>query len=541
MQAELDASIYPPPNVIAGKLGKNSVVLKNHSQKQEHDYCLDFLNKMQAIPCKIVGISTIDVLHQPITDGITAANWAIIIAKNKAINKYKIDLKKSIQAVGNGELPVYFNYEMDFRGRNYPQGYHLNPQGNDTEKSLLVFWNQEICKPENIKYILRDIGNHAGHDKLAYSAKESIALEIINGTYQGALENPAQCKRAVQSYHDAINGVPSGTPISLDATASGAQILACLSGDMLGAVVSNLVYCDAPLDMYVVVHTTMREIDASLAELSRKIVKKALMAGLYGSTYQPKVLFGEEKLPVYQEAIDLHMPDVMALGQWLVRLHNQSALCHHWTLPDNFTAGCDSQAIIYEPHQSQGVNYFLETKINGGEKSDGMAANVIHSLDGWIVRELTHRCNYDSIKIAEIKVYLSTGHIPNSWGNCPDKFQLLKKLEVNRSRTGITSGRYIDTLDTGNISLVPAEVLTDLVNSLPSIPFEVMTIHDCFTVLPNYATDILEQYNNLLALLAGSDLLVSIVQDITKTTITPPTRPSQEFINNIRQANYSVC
>jgi hypothetical protein len=154
---------------------------------------------------------------------------------------------------------------------------------------------------------------------------------------------------------------------------------------------------------------------------------------------------------------------------------------------------------------------------------------------------LTHRCNYDSIKIAEIKVYLSTGHIPNSWGNCPDKFQLLKKLEVNRSRTGITSGRYIDTLDTGNISLVPAEVLTDLVNSLPSIPFEVMTIHDCFTVLPNYATDILEQYNNLLALLAGSDLLVSIVQDIAGTTITPPTRPSQEFINNIRQANYSVC
>jgi hypothetical protein len=68
-----------------------------------------------------------------------------------------------------------------------------------------------------------------------------------------------------------------------------------------------------------------------------------------------------------------------------------------------------------------------------------------------------------------------------------------------------------------------------------------MTIHDCFTVLPNYATDILEQYNNLLALLAGSDLLVSIVQDIAGTTITPPTRPSQEFINNIRQANYSVC
>ncbi|MFP3741401.1 hypothetical protein, partial [Burkholderia sp. SIMBA_019] len=55
--------------------------------------------------------------------------------------------------------------------------------------------------------------------------------------------------------------------------------------------------------------------------------------------------------------------------------------------------------------------------------------------------------------------------------------------------------------------LVDAVEIRELLMSLPAKPFQIMTIHDCFRCLPNYANDLREQYNRQLMLIAKSSLL----------------------------------
>ena len=99
---------------------------------------------------------------------------------------------------------------------------------------------QTFTAPEYLKI---DIANNFGLDKDTWDQRiewfnknEHRLHEIIP---QAAV--PALFFAGVQAWNKHVIGAPSGYPISLDATASGMQILACLTGDRKAAEPCNVV------------------------------------------------------------------------------------------------------------------------------------------------------------------------------------------------------------------------------------------------------------------------------------------------------------
>jgi hypothetical protein len=62
---------------------------------------------------------------------------------------------------------------------------------------------------------------------------------------------------------------------------------------------------------------------------------------------------------------------------------------------------------------------------------------------------------------------------------------------------------------------VDRKVIQELVDSLPAKPFSILSVHDCFRCLPNYANDLRRQYALQLHLIAKSDLLSFLLSQLT--------------------------
>lgn len=138
----------------------------------------------------------------------------------------------------------YFPVYVDFRGRVYPSGDYLSYQGNDLSKSLLQFKSKK--KIDDIFFYYVHIANTAGMDKLSYvdrvnwvkRNKENI-IKIASdpmgniGQWSKA-DSPfaflASCFDANRYWKDPDN-YESGLRCSVDATASGLQILSLLARD----------------------------------------------------------------------------------------------------------------------------------------------------------------------------------------------------------------------------------------------------------------------------------------------------------------------
>src|SRR4249919_3339607 len=92
-------------------------------------------------------------------------------------------------------------------------------------------------------YLKIDIANNFGLDKEDWDIRLSWFQENepnLDKMIKQA-EEPALFYAGVQAWKRAKQGKPCGYPISLDATSSGIQFLACLTGDRKAAKLCNVV------------------------------------------------------------------------------------------------------------------------------------------------------------------------------------------------------------------------------------------------------------------------------------------------------------
>jgi hypothetical protein len=393
------------------------------------------------------------------------------------------------------------------------------------------------------EYLKIDIAGSFGLDKLSWD--ERINWFDDNETKLQALvpqaDEPALFYAGIRAWEKAKVGKPSGYPISLDATCSGIQILAVLAGDRKAAQICNVVDTGKREDAYVSIYQDMINALGETAKIDRKLTKQAIMTAFYSSTAVPKQVFGEgELLKIFYNTLENSAPGAWEINETMLAIWDTTALENSWVLPDNFhvkikVMGVTTENVHFlnEPFE---VAYEVNKPIKGGRS---LGANMVHSIDGMVAREMQWRCNYDSAKVAELDRLLKLRAIQKNPSTHREQDTLVTTLWAHYQNSGFLSARILGYLDIDNLGLVDLETIERLIDDLPPKPFEIISIHDCFRCLPNYGNDLRWQYNNLLALLAESDLLSFVVSQICHRPIqADKLDPSLPI--DIRQSNYAL-
>lgn len=318
--------------------------------------------------------------------------------------------------------------------------------------------------------------------------------------------NPIGLRAAYLAYREADAGLPIGYMINLDASSSGLQLLS-----LLISCIDSWMLCggdlDRCVDAYVEIYNSM-----GLHKLTRKQVKQAIMTAFYGSTRTPEMTFGKDVELFY------YTVSTMAPGAWQLNLDLQEVWnrlrgsVYSWILPDNFHACIETKKAEYQDFTMLGKQLTITKYVDGRpDFHKGLGPNLIHSVDGFIVREMARRCMYDPKRILSILELAQEGKTHGTGGKSGPMVQLLWE---QFQRTGFLSTRIFDYLYEDTLGYVDMGHILGLISSLPMKPFQLVTNHDCFRCHPNYGNDLRLQYNRILADINDSKMLQAMVSDV---------------------------
>jgi hypothetical protein len=366
------------------------------------------------------------------------------------------------------------------------------------------------------QYILVDIANAMGLDKLSWD--DRIQWTKDNDHKLESLvdqaETPPMFYGAVQALRDVQQGKPTGWGVSLDATASGAQILALLAGCEASASLCNVINVGARMDLYTAIYEAMLAETGGDSKITRADCKAAILTSLYGSMAQPVRVFGTgEMLTLFYKTMETRMTGAWSLNKDLISLWQDDVLTHSWVMPDGFEVEIPVEDLEAKHITFMGAPVQVDIRVNKPtDKGLSLPANVTHSVDGMILRELHRRCSYDPETVERVLESLlgtKTTQTPEK-----HKHHMVSKLWSLYEQSGFLSTRILDYIDSDTVGLVEPKIIKELVLSLPEKPFDMLSTHDCFRVLPAYANDLRIQYNHILADIARSTMLPFIVSQI---------------------------
>lgn len=172
---------------------------------------------------------------------------------------------------------IYFPWNIDYRGRCYPIPTAISPQGDDIQKSLLLFADPTPLAAEKDKEWLAIHGaNLAGVDKQPFSKRiqwiednqerilASAAAPLDFTWWSDIAKNDSpmcflafclEWKRLLdyEAQHGTVVGFVSPLPVSFDGTCSGLQHFSGLLRDEIGGAAVNLLPSDRVQDIYGIV------------------------------------------------------------------------------------------------------------------------------------------------------------------------------------------------------------------------------------------------------------------------------------------------
>jgi len=253
------------------------------------------------------------------------------------------------------------------------------------------------------------VANAYGHDKLLWKERidwTDAHMEVLPDMADTA-DSPVQYIKAVNALHNAIDGIPSGYIMGLDACASGYQIMACMTGCIKTALLTNVIDGGAREDLYTYILSALRN-ETGIADIPREIVKQCIMVVVYGSKAKPKELFGEDtpELHTFYSIMWEELPGSMQLMELIQSFWNPLAIQYNWALPDGHIVVMNVKDKVDKKIEVNELDHATFTHrakvIMPKSKGLSLTANIVHSIDAYVVREMLRRTHKKGVQIATI-------------------------------------------------------------------------------------------------------------------------------------------
>lgn len=155
VQQDIDLYQYPLPmiqepelltnNMQTGYVTiRNSVILRNNHT--EDDVCLDHLNRVNQTPLALNAdtVAFVNNRWKNLDKAKEGEPYEDFLKRKKAFQKYDRTSRDVIAALMAQSDRFWLTHKYDKRGRVYCQGYHVHYQGNDWNKAVVEFADQEV-------------------------------------------------------------------------------------------------------------------------------------------------------------------------------------------------------------------------------------------------------------------------------------------------------------------------------------------------------------------------------------------------------------
>lgn len=396
-----------------------------------------------------------------------------------------------------------------------------------------------------MQYLAIDIANHYGLDKLNYEDRINWLKAHINNLedYTATAEEPLLYAKAVHALREVQQGKPTNHSVAFDAVCSGLQIMSALMRCKKGCELTGLIDPDNRIDAYTSITTALNCKLGSTAVYERKEVKNAIMTYLYGSIAVPLEVFGEELIDEFHATMAEQATGAVELLQILLNSWNSELDNHTWVLPDNHHAYCPvttmakkrinveepsldfrwTPTMIYEVQEPQ-------------ERGLANAANVIHSIDAYILRSVVRRCNYNERLLKDFleatDTYKEEEEQANDW------------VTERYNATRMPCISFVEHIWCNGINHYPESLIRALQSILSDVlkhePFSVITIHDSFACHPSHMNALRKHYNDILADLSDSTILDDICSQLYQQEGRVTKCTDESISHLIRNANYGL-
>lgn len=411
------------------------------------------------------------------------------------------------------------------------------------------------------EYLCIDVANQFGLDKKLFEERIEWAQNNIDKLEE--LADQAETKplyhKAVMAIRKVQQGKPTGHMVGLDASCSGIQIMSAMTGCWAGAEATNLVDPTKRNDAYSMCTENMNQaLKAQFlsVQVPRGKAKQALMTSFYASKAKPIEIFGEDtaELATFYEAAVKLAPGAWELLQDLKAAWQSFNLVHEWDLPDGFHARIKVMERVetrVEVDELDHASFTYIYYVNQGQKKGiSLPANVTHSVDAFVLREMHRRCNYDPLVLffaheaiqqeLDLRDQRLTSDIPVD-DECSLKLKYYIELfEATKQPTTAILPFIQDGHDTQYLSDDHLKKLLRIVEQMNAHKaFPLVTIHDDFKSHANNCNHVRSHYAYILAELAESQILNSIFSQIYGMEVKYQ-KLSENLGDVIRKSNYAL-
>ncbi len=407
------------------------------------------------------------------------------------------------------------------------------------------------------EYLCIDIANHFGLDKETFEKRIQWVEDHMNhlGFMVKQAETPELFQKAIMALNRVRNGEPIGHLVQFDGVCSGIQILSALTGCEQGAFNTGMIDPTQRMDAYSnttgAMNALLEQAGMSSIEVPRKDVKQAVMTSAYGSKAVPKKVFGEgELLDTFYDAAMQIAPGAFELMDELLDSWRPFAMEHTIVMPDGFVAYMpvmQTKETRIEVDELDHATFTLQYKVNEGtERGRANVANAIHICDGYLLRGMERRCNYDPEVVTEARDILEWASLAYSAGakQMPLASEPTSYYVPFFQKSGMADVVILPYLTWDNVMELPVKLVRKLlaiVNDMMCYkPFPIITVHDAFGSHSNNCNITRYWYKEIMADFADSTLLQWMLNQLFQITDGVYTKKSANLGDKIRNSNYAL-